>query len=173
MKSILLLALCAVGCGTWPKETANPDPNTFHEVLLGVNTTEADTNELGNLIQEYLPKLNIGAIDITIVPLEDVRKEPYKSQYDCKGLYVGCTDLQKDVSHSLIGWDDTDPRFLYDNTAIVAHELAHVWLFQTTGDGDKHHKHQHLFGRDDTGKLVDPDATVFQIANEYYVKKNH
>lgn len=166
MRFVVLGALfLSVGCGMWPKENPSSDPNSLHELLIGVDISEERVNGLAAEVQAQMSGLNLGAEDMTLVPFDQVRSEPYKSQYSCSGKYVGCTDLQGAVSHSLVGWDDSDRSFLFSNAITFAHELAHIWLYQTTGDGDQHHKHTHIFGQDDTGKVVDPNALVWVIAS--------
>lgn len=170
MRFVVFCAMLVFGSGCmnmWPKETPSNDPNTLHDLLIGVNITQDKIYNLAAEVQEQMDGLNLGEEDMTIVPYAEVRSEPYKSQYSCKGKYIGCTDVQGKVSHSLVGWDDSDPKWLYSDAITFAHELAHVWLFQITGDSDQHHKHTHIFGEDDAGHVIDSKALVYRIASAW------
>jgi hypothetical protein len=153
-KAMLALALfVSAACGA--EDSAPIIPLAMNEAAARVQT------HLGALLElqlQELPGLDISQVHFVIV---DTLEDAYAH---CGAGNQACTHLPSGMI--VAPWDLTPSNWPASLATVqwvaegIAHELCHVYYWQTEGDGDADHLHQECFNRDG-------DSVVTRVASRF------
>lgn len=154
--------LFAAACGTDThiiqpldiyNDTTVVSTDTLHEVIAFVNTITPDGSEID--LGDYW--MGVWGTQEAVVKECNNNSEAW-----------GCTSIEnKTIDFVWISYDPhhpTDEEMNGASAGILAHELGHVYYYETTGDADPNHKHTEWFAQDGS------DSVWLKTYYEFYRK---
>jgi hypothetical protein len=126
----LVIMLCCTGCGTMP-ELATGDS---YRQIAGDARQASLAADVAALMREHVP-VDVSRVDLMFVTTAEEQREA------CDG-FAACTHAEVNGYHVATYWPDPGAQ---NHAQLLAHELCHVYYYETGEAGDPNHTHVECF----------------------------